>query len=184
MGRPAAHDKATLIVGMLSRFPELFERASDAVSARFGGVMRESEVLPFDFTDYYSPEMGEGLQRKFYAFARRIEPERLVDIKLWTNELEGLLPGDDYTVRRPLNLDPGYVTPSKLVLATTKDQAHRIHLSRGIYGEVTLSFVNKAFRPMPWTYPDYRTEPYRRFFETVRADLLDCARRPRDADGS
>ena len=30
---------------------------------------------------------------------------------------------------RPLNLDPGYLTPAKLVLASTKDHAHRIYLS-------------------------------------------------------
>ncbi len=58
------------------------------------------------------------------------------------------------------------------MLATTKDHAHRIYLGRGIYAEVTLTFLKGAFEPMPWTYPDYRTEAYRRFFEQVRADLL------------
>ena len=172
MGRPVAHEKVCLIIGMLSRFPELFGRAADALSARFGKVSRESEILPFDFTDYYAPEMGEDLRRKFCAFECLIEPERLVEIKLWTNELEEKMAGADYPVARPINLDPGYVAASKLVLATTKDHAHRIYLGRGIYAEVTLSFMAKEFRPMSWTYPDYRTDPYRRFFETIRADWL------------
>lgn len=180
MSRPVAHEKVCLIAGMLSRFPELFSRAADTVSARFGKVSRESEILPFDFTDYYAPDMGEDLWRKFYAFERPIEPERLVEIKLWTNELEEKMAGADYPVARPINLDPGYVAASKLVLATTKDHAHRIYLARGIYAEVTLSFVEKEFRPMPWTYPDYRTGPYRRFFEAVRADW--ASRRPQQRE--
>jgi hypothetical protein len=41
---------------------------------------------------------------------------------------------------RPLNLDPGYLTEAKLVLATTKDRNHRLYLDRGIFAEVTLCY--------------------------------------------
>ena len=94
------------------------------------------------------------------------------------NSLEKGLADAQYAVPRPINIDPGYVTPAKLVLATTKDRAHRIYLGRGIYAEVTLTYAKKAFQSMPWTYPDYRSEPYRRFFEQVRRDALEMRPSP------
>jgi hypothetical protein len=158
---------------MLSARAELFDRAATMLSERFGPVARASEVLPFHFTAYYEPEMGANLLRKFISFERLVDAADLAEIKLWTNALEDqIAAGQEFGVRRPINLDPGCVTPAKLVLATTKDNAHRIYLSRGVYAEVTLSYMKGGFQPMPWTYPDYRTEPYRRFFEQVRADLL------------
>ena len=173
MGRPVPHAPVSLVVGMLSAFAELFGRAEAAMSEHFGNVARASEVMPFHFTGYYEPEMGANLLRKFIAFDRPVDAAELAGIKLWTNALEDRFAAEPgWAVARPINLDPGYVAPSKLVLATTKDHAHRIYLGRGIYAEVTLTFLKGAFEPMPWTYPDYRTEAYRRFFEQVRADLV------------
>jgi len=172
LAQPQPHDKVCLIAGMLTAFPELFDRAAQAISERFGKVAAESEIMPFDFTDYYAPQMGETLQRKFFSFARPFEPERLAEVKLWTNKLEEQFAGPSFPVSRPVNIDPGYVAPSKLVLATTKDHAHRVCLHSGVYAEVTLSYVDKEFRPMPWTYPDYRTEAYRSFFQAVRDQLV------------
>ena len=178
MGRPVPHAPVSLIAGMLSAFPELFDRAEAALVERFGKVARASAVMPFDFTRYYEPQMGANLLRKFLAFERTVDAADLAEIKLRTNAMEELFSADrGFSPQRPINLDPGYVAPSKLVLATTKDHAHRICLGRGIYAEVTLTYLNGAFQPMPWTYPDYRTEPYRRFFEEVRADLVERLRR-------
>jgi hypothetical protein len=158
---------------MISARAELFDRAEAALSERFGAIARSSEILPFHFTDYYQPEMGINLLRKFVAFERLVDAAELAGIKLWTNALEDRFAAEPQAgVPRPINLDPGYITPAKLVLATTKDNAHRIYLGQGIHAEITLMFLKNAFEPMPWTYPDYRTEPYRRFLEQVRADLL------------
>jgi hypothetical protein len=176
VGRPVPHAPASLIVGMLGASAELFDRAEAMLAERFGPLSGASPIMKFDFTGYYEPEMGANLLRKFVAFERPINPADLVEIKLWTNDLEASFSeaaaAQGLAVRRPINLDPGYVALSKLVLATTKDHAHRICLGRGVYAEVTLTFLKGAFEPMPWTYPDYRTEAYRRFFEQVRADLL------------
>jgi len=156
---------------MLSAWPELFDRAAAAMAERCGEVSAESEVFPFDFTDYYESEMGAGIQRKFVAFATPFDPQDTADVKLWTNRLEKELAGPEFPAPRPINIDPGYVTLSKLVLATAKDHAHRIYLRRGIYAEVTLTYTEREFRPMPWTYPDYRTGVCRRFFLGVRNEL-------------
>ncbi len=176
MGRPVPHAPVSLIVGMLSASAELFDRAEGMLAERFGKPARASGLMRFDFTGYYGPEMGANLLRKFIAFERPVNPADLAEVKLWTNGVEAgfseAAASQGLPVPRPINLDPGYVAPSKLVLATTKDHAHRIYLGRGIYAEVTLTFLKGAFEPMPWTYPDYRTEAYRRFFEQVRADLV------------
>jgi len=168
VAQPVSHAPVCLIVGMISAHDALFDRATDALVSERGPVLLESRIMPFDFTDYYAPEMGESLQRKFLVFARPFDAERLPEIKRRTNDLEDRLAGPDYPVRRPINLDPGYITLSKLVLATTKDHAHRIYLRDGIYAEITLSYVGGAYRAHPWTYPDYRSPDYLAFFESVR----------------
>lgn len=171
MERPADQG-VCLIVGMITAHPALFERAAEALEERFGPATHQSPVWPFDLTDYYEPEMGRGLLRKFLAFQRRVDRADLAEIKLWTNDLEKRLVTPDMPVPRPINLDPGWMDAARLVLATTKDYAHRIYLQRGIYAEVTLTFARGGFRPMPWTYPDYRSEHYHAFFRAVRDDLL------------
>ena len=171
MAEPTPPETARLIVGMLSSFPELFDAASSIIAERHGDVDLTSEILPFDFTDYYTPQMGTALQRKFISFRPPYDPVKLVETKLWTNALEKRLAKSNTSVPRPINLDPGYLTLSKLVLASTKDHAHRLYLHSGIYAEITLTYVNKQFRPMPWAYADYRTEKYLDFFYAVRETL-------------
>jgi len=159
-----------LIVGLLAQDPAWFDRVQGFLQPHYGEVDLASEVWPFDYTDYYTPEMGPNLQRQFLAFERLIDPAELVDVKLFTNDLEAQWaePREGKLARR-FNLDPGYVSLSKLVLATTKDHQHRLYLGRGIYAEVTLRFHRHAFQPWEWTYPDYGSEPYRQWFATVRA---------------
>jgi hypothetical protein len=158
---------------MLSSDTDLLARARQLLAAQMGSVDIQSAVWPFESTDYYEPEMGADLKRQFVSFEDLIHPERIGEIKRATNELETricddlLLPPD----QRAVNLDPGYVALSKLVLATTKDHAHRIYLQRGIYAEVTLRFEDGAWRPWPWTYPDYAAPDYHGFFVEVRDRL-------------
>ncbi len=108
-------------------------------------------------TDYYRQEMGENLLRKFITFERLIAPDALASIKLETNAVEmSLSGGEESNSPRRVNLDPGYVDATKLVLASAKDQAHRIYLSHGIYAEVTLLYYHGEFHPFIYTYPDYQ----------------------------
>ena len=125
----------------------------------------------YDFgeTDYYEPTMGAGLQKCFFAFERLGDPGSLAERKIETNDWES-----EYATRRehaeprPLNLDPGYLTPAKLVLASTKDHAHRIYLARGIFAEVTLYYKDRRWQSRDWTFPDYRRGDYQQFFSQCR----------------
>jgi len=74
---------------------------------------------------------------------------------------------------RPANLDPGIIEPSKLILATTKNYSHRIYIGKRMYAEVTLVFDKGSWRPLKYTYPDYKQRCYFIFFEKVRTRLLE-----------
>ncbi len=177
MGQIRTPHPVKLFVGLIAARTDLFEIAQTELSEKFGPVDSASMVMPFDFTDYYEDEMGPNLLRKFIGFERLINPKELATAKLSTNDLEERMSEWFGSERRIINVDPGYISPSKLVLASTKDFSHRIYLGDGIFAEVTLHFSNKRFNTWPWTYPDYRTEAYRTFFETLRKQYLETLRR-------
>lgn len=161
-----------LFVGMLSSDPALFETCGRELSAEYGPVDLESSVWRWDFSDYYRQEMGPDLRRKFLFFERLLDPALLASVKRFTNDLEERYSVPSETdVRRRINLDPGYVTEAKVILATTKDYAHRIYLGNGIYAEVTLRYQDGRFAAVHTTYPDYRTENSLELFEKARSLL-------------
>lgn len=169
MGQAKTPQPVKLIVSAFAPGDALLQDARDALDAEWGAIEWESELLPFDHTPYYQPEFGAGLVRRIWTFAALIDPSELAAIKVRTNELEGSWADGG---RRKVNLDPGYVSPAKLVLATTKNHGHRIYLGQGIYAEVTLQYRDGAFRPWPWTYPDYATPHYCALFEGIRRTYL------------
>lgn len=121
--------------------------------------------LPFSWTDYYDAEMGSGIIRRFYAFRPLVDPQRLADIKLQACAWES-----KWTAAgsRNINIDPGLLNLSRVVLATTKDRAHRIPLQKGIFGEVTVLFRRNSVEALPWSYPDYRSAEYAEILREMR----------------
>jgi hypothetical protein len=165
MGTAREPQPVKLIASLLTGEPGLFARVREALVAAWGAIDFESEFLPFDHTDYYAAELGPGLQRQIVAFERLISPSELPAGKRLANELEQSLAAGG---RRRVNVDPGYVSLGKLVLASTKDHAHRLYLGQGVYGEVTLAYQQGRFRPWPWTYPDYGSEAYCALLARIR----------------
>ena len=159
--------------GLILADMDLLAPAEKALADLCGPIDREFGPVPFDFTDYYRDEMGERLQRMFVSFGPLADPGRLCGIKQRTNEIERSLAVETAgKKRRRVNLDPGYVTAAKLVLATTKDFSHRIYLGNGIYAEVTLNFHRQGCEYHPWTYPDFKSGRYDSFFLSLREELL------------
>ena len=136
---------------------------------QFGPVDWVSEVLPFDRTRYYEKEMGWPLYRRFISFMRLIMPESIADIKLITNELEKAHLDKE---KRKINIDPGYVTLERVVLATGKNYSHRVYLKKGIFADLTLIFHDGTFKPLAWTYPDYAEEKVIGLFNRLRSGYL------------
>ena len=146
--RPASG--AILICGMIAASEHLFARAAEALGEQLGPVRRVSDVMPFDLTDYYRQQMGQPLWRQFLAFAPPAERSSLAEVKLATNELEARFAAEcPAGPPRPINLDPGYLTEAKLVLASCKDFAHRMYLRDGVYAEVTLLWQAGRWASLP-----------------------------------
>jgi hypothetical protein len=163
-----------LIIGILAADHQCLHAAVEAIDAKFGNVDLVSDVWPFDKTDYYKDETGEHILRQFVAAERLIDPGSLAKIKHRTNKLEQKLAARlALPLPRPVNLDPGIVEPSKLVLATTKNYSHRIYIGKKMYAEVTLLFDKSSWRAFDHTYPDYRQQCYFDFFSKVRKRLLE-----------
>jgi len=177
MAEPKPFLPVKLICGIIA-FEELFfKRAEERLVALYGALDHTSPLFEFNFTDYYQEQMGKNLKRKFLSFANLISPEKLSEIKLQTNELEEEIKKELKSKLRAVNLDPGYLTPSALIMATAKDFAHRIPLHDGIYAHLELLFSKKGVSVLSWTYPDYRSEGYQRFFLEIRQIYLSQLRR-------
>jgi hypothetical protein len=172
MGQPTPHSPVLLLIAAFSCHRAALDWARDRAVETWGPTALESPAFVFDNTDYYGPTMGDDLRKVFWLFRRPFDPAELVDIKLQTNRWE-----EEYAAvgghpePRPLNVDPGYLTLGKLVLASTKDFAHRIYLDRGVYAEITLYYRHHRWQDHPFTFADYRREDYQRFFSECREYL-------------
>ena len=174
MAEVEAIECVQLFCGLIAVDEETIARASEELALLFGEIDLESDISPFDFTDYYNDEMGTGLLRKFVSFVKLVDQGNLSDIKIQTNRIENDLAAESGgRIRRKVNLDPGYITAAKLVLATTKDFAHRIYLRDGIFAEITLNF-GKGERVVAhkWTYPDFKSGLHTSFFLEVRRRFM------------
>lgn len=194
MGDVQSAETGLPIVAVISRYDEGLAWARERCRAGWGSVALESR--PFDFveTDYYTATMGPDLKKMFLVLAQPQDVSGLADWKRSTNGWEAEYAREcSHPEPRPLNLDPGYLTLSKLVLASTKNHAHRIYLREGIYAELTLQFRRGVWQELPWTYPDYRRADFHQFFGQARQYLQRLARQvvdwnqdpsPDDAAGS
>lgn len=173
MGEIRPLSRSLLICALISRYPEALRWGQAQLETRWGAAALISPEFAFEETGFYASSMGSQLLKQFVAFQPGVfDPAELAACKLETNAWEA-----DYAQQgrhpeaRPLNLDPGYLTEAKLVLATTKDRDHRIYLHSGIYAEVTLHWLRGAWVAERWTYPDYQREDFQVFFTSCREHL-------------
>jgi len=174
MWNPKEPKPVKLIVGILAADRQCLHAAIEAIENKFGNIDFTSDVWPFDKTNYYKDQTGPSILRQFVSIERLIDHGKLAKIKHKTNKLEKELAKSlALPLPRLVNLDPGIIEPSKLVLATTKNYSHRIYIGKRMYAEVTLVFDKGTWRPLPHTYPDYRQQCYFDFFAKVRTRLLE-----------
>jgi hypothetical protein len=174
-----------LVVAAFGRHVEALRWGRERLEQTYGPVGLAGEPFAFTHTGYYEPTMGSGLTKQLLAFRDLVSPDCLPKVKRHTNALEAELAaaGTFEDAPRPLNLDPGILTLGKFLLATTKDQAHRIYLRDGIFAEVTLRFEAGAFEPWPWTYADYREPAVRAFLGQAREFYRERLRSHQEAHG-
>jgi len=169
MGEIRPHRHVLPILAAFSRYEAAIDWTRDVVARHWGEIVLDSGPIPFVDTEYYAAEMGADLHKHLFAVQRLIDPADLPQRKRQSNGWETqYLDSHAHREPRPLNLDPGYLTEAKLVLATTKDRDHRIYLSDGIYAEITLFRRGGKWQHREWTYPDYRRAVYHAFFDRCR----------------
>ena len=175
MGIIREHTVSLFTAAIFSADDAAIQWGIDQLVTLLGTVLLTSEIFLFDETKYYVKHMGEPIKKQLVLFGGTLDPSELYRVKVQTNDLEVRFKDTHKTaVERPLNIDPGYITPSKFILATTKDGSHRIYIKDGIYGEVTLHYRDESWNPYPWTYPDYRHGKYFDFLNRARELLLEA----------
>ena len=164
MGNVNLPDKVKLVITVFSQDKKRIEKVKSILSKRFGLIDYESYDLKL-ITNYYEDELGPNLVRQFYAFKKLINRDKIAGIKLYTNKLEDKFRMNN---KRVINIDPGYLSLGKFILATTKNQQQRLYLKNGIFAECALRYKNGGFIAWDWTYPDYATEEYRKVLSEIR----------------
>lgn len=168
MGERNTPRNVKLFFALLSENEDILKRVEKRLSFDYGPIDSRSPLFPFDMTTYYEKEMGKNLVKRFVSIEPLMKIEELPSVKIQSNRLENLFGREDGS--RCINIDPGYVDLSKIVLATTKDYSHRLYLDKKIYAEVTLHYSSKdkSFVPWEWTYPDYREDVAIKYFNELR----------------
>jgi hypothetical protein len=169
-------EEAVMFVGSLFSSPDIFAAAFPCLRSRFGDTFYESPILPWNYSSYYADELGMPLFRNFLFFDPILDATALVGAKLAASEIE-----EEFSIdgRRQINLDPGYLTLAKVVLASAKNYSHRIYLGKGVFCELELFYEKGRFNPLPYTYFDYRDTAFVAVFSHARTLLkqkLDRAR--------
>ncbi len=169
MSTPAKSDPAKLIIGLVMNEKKLIHEILPVLIDEFGYIDVISNWFDFDYTDYYCKEMGSPLFRRVVVFKRLIEQNMLARIKEITNSFEKKWANNG---KRNINVDPGYLLLSRLILATGKDYSHRIYLDKGIYADLTLIYKHGKYTPLEWTYPDYASCEMLEFFQKIRQKYI------------
>jgi len=166
MSTPRRPLPAKLILSVLAAKWDRFRpEIKSTLEEKFGEIDYESEYIPFTETTYYDSELGKPIYRKILAFADLFKQNRLPQIKLATNALEEAYSREG---KRLFNLDPGFITHERLVLATGKNFTHRVYLDQGIWADLTLIFTKGDWRDMPWTFPDYSAQKTKTHLRSIR----------------
>lgn len=172
MAIPKPPPETVQLVAIFSRYESALDWAIERIGAKWGPLGLCSDRFDHSETCYYQDEMGEGLIKQFVVTDGFYDPAQLSASKIQSNEWESeLAQSGRFEQSRPLNIDPGYLTLTKLVLASAKDRAHRIYLNKGIFAEECLYYLDQQWKSRPWTYPDYQRDDFQVFFVQVREYL-------------
>jgi len=169
MAQPLPVEPVKYFVAILYRDMALFETACRELTARWGSLDYRGSHYPFDLTDYYRDEMGNGLTRSFVSFERLMPPTELVVMKHACNAIENAHAREG---KRCINLDCGYLDHHKVILASMKGAGHKIYLADGVWGDFTCRWQNGCFQPFEWSFPDFKEGRYRDDLARIRARFI------------
>jgi hypothetical protein len=161
-------EKAILFVGVMYPKRTDLKKILDELVKKYGKISIESKEFPFTFTNYYAPELGEDIVKKFFVFEKKIDRSKIGIVKIFTNKIEDKCSVDG---KRSFNLDPGYFNKTQLVLASAKESSHKIYLGKGMFAHLTYTYANKQWMPTERCFPDFKSEEVKKFFAHVRENV-------------
>jgi hypothetical protein len=171
-------EPAQVVLGLLAGDPTAARRAAEAFAKDRRGVDLWMDPVPFHQSGYYEPEMGCGLVRAFCTCGELVGRDKLVQLKASAWDLEQELMHDG---RRTVNLDPGLLDHTRLVLASFKPGPYKLYLGGGVWADTLLAFMDGGWRALPWTFADLADEPHLRFFSRCRLRYKQLLKRWRSA---
>ena len=154
-----------LFCGVLYSDEQLLNDSRLLLVEKYGEIDYQGDQFNFEISEYYRPEMGWPIYRRFWAFETLINPNEIARVKIECNEIE-----DQLTVagNRKVNLDPGYMDYDKIVLASAKYNGQKIYLDYGIYADLTLRYEKGEYYPYSWSFPDFKEGQYNQTFLRIR----------------
>ncbi len=154
-----------LFCGVLYSDEQLLNDSRLLLVEKYGEIDYQGDQFNFEISEYYRPEMGWPIYRRFWAFETLINPNEIARLKIECNEIEDQLTVDG---NRKVNLDPGYMDYDKIVLASAKYNGQKIYLDYGIYADLTLRYEKGEYYPYPWSFPDFKEGQYNQTFLRIR----------------
>ncbi len=167
MSHPNPPPPAYFFASIIYQKEEPLKEAIELLSRNGWKISKKSEEMDFNYTDFYCEEMGKPLKRIFVFFEEFNEREKIIGLKHLSYSIERQLSDNE---KRKVNIDPGYLTLENIVLSTFKNYSHRIYLGNGVFAEITLIYRKGSYEPLPWTYPDYRSEKIIKIFNLKREE--------------
>lgn len=158
--------RVKLIAGVLYPTDEWFDWVQKELRELWGEPEAISDAVPFTTTEYYR-DIAPCLLRRFVCFRGLFDAGGLPDRKRESGRVEARS-----RTPRAVNIDPGYVDGARLVLASTKDHAHRIYLRDGIFAEVTMRYRFGRWVAFDYTFPDFASGVYDEFLTGARRSWL------------
>ena len=150
---------------------KVFLKALDKLKCFFGEIDNVSMEYSFsDFSHFYDSEMNGIVLKRLISFKKLVDPSRLSEIKLLTNDFEQEFSLNE---KRNVNIDPCLLSHGKFVMATTKGASFRIPLINGIYGDLSLVYSKHKWVHFYWTYFDIKSDFVKGFLEKVRQIYLE-----------
>lgn len=170
MGRIKPFEKVKLVTGIMYTKDEYYERALSRLISLYGDVDSDSGEYYFSsYSVFYDSEMDGRVRKRFLSFKTLVDPERLSEIKIKTNEIE-----DEFSPagRRNINIDPCILSHGAFIMATTKGASFRVPLSDGIYGDLSLVYADGRWTHFYWTYSDVKSPDIKSYLGRVRKMYL------------
>ncbi|HDL01205.1 MAG TPA: DUF4416 family protein [candidate division Zixibacteria bacterium] len=159
-----------LIVSIIYSSLDALSDALNVLERKFGKIQYETLEVECEQAPLYTEEMGNKLSHRFFSFEKNISRDSLTSIKAACYKIEAQFSDniDNYPFRT-VNIDPGLLTPTTLVMASHKEESHKVYLKDGVYGEIVMIYAHGGFCRLPWTKSDYCDEETITFLDRVKA---------------